>query len=79
MHLDSDEDTYPLLLETHKQVASILAAKFPNTMIVPVFGNNDNEYHDNPEPLEDDQSFYSLIYDLWFDELPGNNQGFSEE
>ena len=50
----------------------MLSEKFPDTLIIPQFGNNDCEYHDNPEPLEDDQPFYKFIYDLWFEKLPGN-------
>ena len=61
------KSTYELLLRQHKEIVQGLAKKFPDTPILPAFGNNDNKYHDNPQPLEDDQEFYSYIYDLWFE------------
>ena len=47
---DSSKYTYGLLLDTHERLTSILAEKFPNTLILPAFGNNDSEFHDNPQP-----------------------------
>ena len=54
MNFDQTDNTYSLLLDTHQQVVNHLDTYLPNTIILPAFGNNDNEYHDNPEPLEDD-------------------------
>ena len=77
-HTALNDDLYPegasiaTQMETHMLIIEMLAEKFPDTLILPQFGNNDCEYHDNPEPLEDDKLFYEFIYDLWFDMLPGN-------
>lgn len=46
MYPDPAQDMYALLLSTHTGVVQILSRKFPNTLILPAFGNNDNEYHD---------------------------------
>jgi len=45
---------------------------FPNTLILPTFGNNDGRYHDEAIDEENKADYYSFIYDLWFNQLPGN-------
>ena len=66
------ENTYPLLLASLTGVATHLADKFPDTMIIPTFGSNDSKYHDNPIPVADQDFYYNFTYDLWFDLLPAN-------
>lgn len=63
---------YPFLIETHTSITELLAEKFPDTLILPAFGNNDNEYHDNPIPEQDAPFFYETMFDLWFTRLGGN-------
>ena len=72
-------NTFPMLLASHAGVADILSQKFPDTLIVPAFGNNDAEYHDNPTPHENEFFFYDYIFNLWFLLLPENNRHFSYE
>lgn len=36
------EQTYSLLLATHAGLTKLLAEKFPDTLIIPAFGNNDS-------------------------------------
>lgn len=59
-------------MATHSSITELMTVKFPDTLIVPVFGNNDSEYHDNPIPKEDAFYFYDYIYNLWFRTLPPN-------
>lgn len=39
---------------------------FPNTVILPTFGNNDGRVHDEAIDEADKADYYSFIYDLWF-------------
>ena len=45
---------------------------FPNTVILPTFGNNDGRYHDEAIDEADKSDYYSFIYDLWFNQFAGN-------
>lgn len=45
---------------------------FPDTMILPTFGNNDGRYHDEAIDEVNKSDYYSFVYDLWFNQLPGN-------
>ena len=60
------KDTFSLLLDTFSGVNQMLAYFFPDTLILPVFGNNDTKFHDNPIPDEDRAFFYDYVYRLWF-------------
>ena len=53
MNVDDPGHTYPLLLETLRGISMLLAEKFPDTLILPAFGNNDSKWHDNPIPTAD--------------------------
>ena len=72
------DSTYSILLDTFAGVNELLAYYFPDTLILPAFGNNDTKYHDNPIPDIDKQFFYDYIYNLWFKLLPGNVQNLTE-
>lgn len=41
-------------------------------MILPTIGNNDGRYKDEAIDEEDKTDYYSLVYNLWFEELTGN-------
>lgn len=73
------EKTYGLLLETLAYVNQLIAHKFPNTLVLPAFGNNDSKYHDNPIPDDDAPFFYDYIFNLWFKLLPGNKAFLDED
>ena len=75
---NEDKRLYAMLLSTHARISSLLAEAFPDTLILPVFGNNDQEYHDNPIPDADADFFYNFMYDLWFKLMPGNASNLSE-
>lgn len=68
------EKTYALLLETLGYLNELIAYKFPNTIILPAFGNNDSKYHDAPIPIDDAPFFYTYVFNLWFKLLPGNSK-----
>ena len=62
-----DEDsTYSLLISQHAGINHILTKHIPNAIILPALGNNDSEFHDNPEPTSDSEWFYEYLYHLWF-------------
>lgn len=42
-------------------------------MIIPTIGNNDGRFKDEAIDQADKEDYDSLIYDLWFNELPGNS------
>ena len=73
------EKTYALLLETLGYLNELIAQKFPDTLVLPAFGNNDSKYHDNPIPDSDAPYFYNYIFDLWFKLLPGNAKHLTKE
>ena len=45
---DPAQDLYALVLASHSGIVQLLSERFPDTLILPAFGNNDNEYHDDP-------------------------------
>lgn len=47
---------------------------FPNSVILPAIGNNDAKWH-YQFPLTQDESdeYYGFLYDLWFNQMPTNN------
>lgn len=45
---------------------------FPNTIVLPTVGNNDGRYKDSAIDESDKSDYDSLLFDLWFTELPGN-------
>jgi hypothetical protein len=49
-----------------------LAEAFPNTLIVPTFGNNDGRYHNEAIDEADKADYYNFVFDLWMNKLPGN-------
>ena len=56
-----------------------MAAMFPDTLVLPAFGNNDSKYHDNPIPDDDAPFFYNYIFNLWFKLLPGNKHHLEKD
>ena len=75
---EETEKTYALMLETLGYLNEIIAARFPNTLVLPAFGNNDTKYHDNPIPDDDAPYFYSYVFNLWFKMLPGNTENLTQ-
>jgi predicted phosphodiesterase len=45
---------------------------FPNTVILPTFGNNDGRVHDEAIDEADKSDYYNFVYNLWFEQLTGN-------
>ena len=63
---------YDILLDTLKDYAGMLNDAFPNTMIVPIIGNNDNKFHNEGTTEEYRDSYYPYVYQLWFQNMTGN-------
>ena len=55
------EATYSLLISQHAGVNQVLPEHIPDSVIIPCLGNNDNKYHDNPQPVDADTFFYSYL------------------
>jgi len=60
------KQTYSLLLDTYAGLNQLFVEYFPNTIVLPAFGNNDNEYHDNPTLDAEAEFFYDFVYRMWF-------------
>ena len=73
------ERTYALLIESMGYVNELIASKFPDTLVLPAFGNNDSKFHDNPIPDSDAPFFYNYMFNLWFKLLPGNSKLLTDE
>ena len=56
------------LTATFKEIAKY----FPDTIVLPTYGNNDSRYHDAAIDEADKNDYYSLINDLWFKQMLGN-------
>ena len=70
--LENADQTFSILLAQHAGLTELLASKFPDTLVLPAFGNNDFEFHDNPIPDSVANFFNDYVYNLWFKLLPGN-------
>ena len=73
------QKSYALLVETLGHVNELVAQKFPDTLVLPAFGNNDPKYYSNPLPDEDAPFYYSYVFNLWFKLLPGNQKALTKE
>ena len=49
-----------------KATADKFTEHFPNTILLPVFGNNDGRVHNNAIDETDKSDYYSFVFDLWF-------------
>jgi len=50
----------------------MVSKSFPNTLILPTFGNNDFDIDDEPANDTTKFEFYSRIFKMWFEEQPKN-------
>jgi hypothetical protein len=71
-----DEDPtgshYEAVKENLTATFTKLKEHFPNTLILPTFGNNDGRVHNEAIDEADKSDYYSFVYDLWFNQLSGN-------
>ena len=56
------------LTATFKEIANY----FPDTIVLPTYGNNDSKNHDAAIDEADRDDYYSLIMNIWFNQMPGN-------
>ena len=52
--------------------ADLVAAAFPNTVVLPTLGNNDGQYHSSAPDEDFKSTFFTFMYDTWFANFPGN-------
>lgn len=64
---------YEAVKENIAAVFNKLSEHFPDTVILPTFGNNDGRVHDQAIDEADREDYYSFIYKLWFSH-PGNSK-----
>ena len=69
---DLDGIAYDAVKLNLEATFSKLAEAFPDTLIVPTFGNNDGRYHDEAIDESDKVDYYNFVFDLWLNKLPGN-------
>ena len=57
-----------------------IGAMFPNSSIIPTIGNNDVKYHyEYPLNEDDSHDYYGFLYDLWWNQVPGNSNYTKKE
>jgi len=61
-----------------KDVIKRLKRTFPDTPILPGFGNNDVVYHDSVPAFDQKTEFYDEVYDLWFTNVEANKEILNE-
>lgn len=69
---DFPHASYETTLEILSIFAGLLHEYFPDTVILPVQGNNDNKYHYQPAVGEYAKSYYEIYFDYYFDQHPAN-------
>jgi hypothetical protein len=57
---------YDAVKQNLKATFDKLSMHFPNTILLPVFGNNDGRVHDNAIDEADKHDYYQFVFDLWF-------------
>ena len=67
-----DADKFTLMMQTHQQLAQMAHEKFPDTIVIPTFGNNDFDLDDEPANETQKREFYSEIFRYWFHDNPAN-------
>jgi hypothetical protein len=53
-------------------VQGLFTKYFPNTPVILSFGNNDCKHHDNAPFKAEKAEYYDFIFNLWFNNHPGN-------
>lgn len=71
-HDDSTEASYQNTKNNLAASNSLIAKYFPNSIVLPNIGNNDGRYHQNAIDEADKSDYNSFVYDLWFNQQPGN-------
>jgi hypothetical protein len=69
---DPDGKSYAAVKANFKATFDKFNEHFPDTIILPTFGNNDGRYKDEAIDEADKTDYYSFLYDLWFVELYTN-------
>lgn len=64
---DPDGAHYEAVKVNLKATYDLLQSYFPNTVMLPTFGNNDGRYHDEAIDEENKTDYYNFIYELWFE------------
>ena len=67
-------ETHELMFDSLSALTQLLAYYFPDTLVLPSFGNTDVTSIDHPVADEEHQKYHEKIFDLWFQSLPGNTK-----
>ena len=67
-----------MMFDSLGALTQLFAYYFPDTLVLPAFGNTDMASIDNPVADEEHQLFHEKIFDLWFKTLPGNSKLLSK-
>lgn len=63
---------YELLKEILDMNAQLLNEYFPDSIVIPTLGNNDNKVHDEATNTDDKAEFYQFLFDNWMAKMRGN-------
>lgn len=66
------EEMKELMFDSLSALTQLFAYYFPDTLVLPSFGNTDTTTIDNPVSDEEHAEFHEKIFNLWFETLPGN-------
>ena len=61
-----------MLRKTIAKQAELLNKYFPNAVVIPTVGNNDNKIHDYATFGKDKVEFYNFLYNEWITKMEGN-------
>jgi len=64
----------PLQMQTLQTVADTLSKYFPNTLVLPVIGNNDAYHHNEAPWTAEKMPYYTDVFKMWFNEIPKNSK-----
>ena len=67
------------MLDSLNALTQLFAYYFPDTLVLPSFGNTDLASIDHPVSDEEHLDFHEKIFNLWFEELPGNAANLKKE
>lgn len=66
------ESNWDELVEIITNTTKTIAAWFPDTPILPSIGNNDVEFHYQAPTPNNSDTYYSTLYNIWFDDVMAN-------
>lgn len=70
-------EKYDTLMGVHRNLSKMFRERFPYTLVMPTFGNNDFDLDDEPANETSKAEFYGRIFKMWFEDHPHNKQNMN--